>query len=113
MGAGKRIPIPVPMDGYSYIPSPEEQERINCFYATQLAQKQLKEGTARAQVITYYLSKSSPREEIERRMMEAKIKLLEGQLESCRNDIENKALIIAALESLSAYRGEPQDENIF
>lgn len=104
---------PVP-GGYSHIPSPEEQERINIFLAVDLARRQLEDGTARAQVITHYLDMSSPRENIERRMMEAKISHLEGQLAAMQDDRRILEMIEAAMRSLSEYRGEDQyDEDLF
>lgn len=99
--------------GFDHIPSPEEVERIMAYKATMLAMKQLDEGTARAQVITHYLQVASPRENIERRMLEAKIALLEGQLAACRNEIETNRLITEAIESLKFYRGGTDDENIY
>ena len=100
-------------DGYSHIPSPEEQERVNMYLAVELARRQLEAGTARAQVITHYLDMSSPRENIERRMMEAKINHLEGQLAAMQDDRRILEMIEAAMRSLSEYRGEEQYEDIF
>lgn len=100
-------------EGYSHIPSPEEQERINTYLATDLARRQLEDGTARAQVITHYLQMSSPRESIERRMMEAKINHLEGQLAAMQDDRKILEMIEAAMRSLSEYRGEEQYEELF
>ena len=98
----------------SWIPSPEEQERINCYYATQLAQEQLRNGTARAQVITYYLKQASPREDIERRMLEGKIRLMEAQQQAQQNNMQMLDMIELALSSLSQYRGEePQNEDFY
>lgn len=96
-----------------HIPSAEERERELSYLATMLAEKQLREGTARAQVITHYLKVSSPRENIERRMMEAKIDLLEGQLAACRDDMQVQQLIIDAIGSLKEYRGEVADEEFY
>lgn len=100
-------------EGCTHIPSPDEQERINMFLAWDLARRQLEDGTARAQVITHYLQMASPRENIERQQMIAKINLLEGQLEACRNDMRVLEMIDEAMLSLKEYRGDPQDENIF
>lgn len=98
----------------SWIPSPEEQERINCYYATQLAQEQLRNGTARAQVITYYLKQASPREDIERRMLEGKIRLMEAQQQAQQNNMQMLDMIELALSSLSQYRGEgPPNEDVY
>lgn len=98
----------------SWIPSEAEQERINCYYATELAKKQLMEGTAKAQVITYYLKQSSPREDIERRMMEGKIRLMEAQQAAVDNNMQIADLIEQAIASLSMYRGEaPINEDVY
>lgn len=93
-------------DGHSYIPSNLEMERRNAFLAYQLAERQLLDGTARAQVITHYLKMGSPREQIERDAMLAKIAYLEGQLEACRRDVEVLEMMTQAMEALREYRGE-------
>lgn len=90
----------------AYIPSEEQRERELAYLATELAEKQLKEGTARAQVIVHYLRASSPRENVERRMMEAKIRMLESQVQAYQNDIATQQLIVDAMEALKMYRGE-------
>ena len=103
----KLVPIPYGSDP-SWVPSPEEQERINCYYATELAKQQLQNGTARAQVITYYLKQSSPRENIERRALEAKIALMEAQQREHQSNMQILELVEQAISSLSTYRGEEQ-----
>ena len=108
----KLVPIPYGPD-LSWIPSPEEQERINCYYATELAKQQLMNGTARAQVITYYLKQSSPREDIERRMLEGKIRLMETQQQAQQSNMQILELVEQAISSLSSYRGEEPHEDIW
>lgn len=100
-------------DGFTHIPSAEERERELAYLATELAAQQLRDGTAKAQVITHYLKLASPRENIERRMMEAKIQLLEGQLEACRSDMRLQQLIIDATNALKSYRGDAPIEDVY
>lgn len=96
-----------------HIPSAEERERELAYLATCLAEQQLRDGTAKAQVITHYLKLASPRENIERRMMEAKIQLLEGQLQACQRDTTTQQLLEEAIESLKMYRGDDSFEDIY
>lgn len=93
----------------SHIPSEEERERELAYLATKLAEKQLKEGTARAQVIVHYLKASSPRENIERRMLEAKIAMLENQVQAYQNDMATQQLVVEAMDALRTYRGEEEE----
>lgn len=96
-----------------HIPSAEERERELAYLATCLAEQQLRDGSAKAQVITHYLKLASPRENIERRMMEAKIQLLEGQLQACQRDTTTQQLLEEAIESLKMYRGDDSFEDIY
>ena len=71
------------------------------------------DGTAKAQIMTYYLQQASPRESIERRAMEAKIAYLESQVEANKNDVRIVEMIADAMESLREYRGEGPNEDIY
>ena len=101
------------MNDYAHIPSEEARERELAYLATQLAEKQLRDGTAKAQVITHYLQVASPREQIERRALEAKIRMLEAQIASMHNEIEVRQMIVEAMEAFKEYRGEDSDEELY
>ena len=103
----KLVPIQYGPD-LSWIPSPQEQERINSYYAIQLLQQRLIDGTARAQEVLFCAKMASPREDIERRALEAKIALMEAQQKEHQSNMQILELVEQALSSLSTYRGEDQ-----
>ena len=72
--------------------TPEARENEMIALAVDLAEEQLRNGTASSQVITHYLKLGSTKERIEREMLE-----------------EQKKLLIAKTESLEAARKAEED----
>jgi predicted metal-dependent hydrolase len=75
-----------------------------------LAEKQMREGTASAQVITHYLRVNSPRDIAERNLMEKKEKLIETQIEAIKSSKETEKIYADALEAMRNYAGGGRDE---
>lgn len=93
----------------------EAREKEMIALATDLAEKQLREGTASAQVITHYLRLATTREEMEKRELEEKIKLLQARTEeikAARMDEEYYGKIIAAIKSYQGVSYEPGNPNL-
>lgn len=95
--------------GLGHIPSDEEMERCLAYQAYKLAEKQIQDGTAKAQVITHFLKLGSPRESIERKALQAKIQLLESQIKRNEVEMQTQQLLIEALDALRNYRGETDE----
>jgi hypothetical protein len=74
--------------------------------AVNLAEKQLRDGTASAQVISHYLKKSSPREELELERLAAENRLLVAKVDSLKAAVDGDQLAAKALAAMRAYSGQ-------
>lgn len=80
-------------------------------YAVDLAERQLQEGTASAQVITHYLKLGSSREKLEQGLMEKKIELMEIQKETYQSQARVEAMYLDALNAMRRYSGSGVDDD--
>lgn len=85
--------------------SAEAREMEMIALATDLAEKQLREGTASAQVITHYLKLATTREQLEKRELEAKIKMLEAKKEEIEAAKHDSELLSKAISAFTSYQG--------
>lgn len=90
--------------------SVEARENQMIALAVDLAEKQLMEGTASAQVITHYLKLGSTRNMLEREMMVEQKKLLKAKTEAIESSAEVKTLVESALRAMREYSGRGDDE---
>lgn len=72
--------------------------------AVDLAEKQLREGTASAQVITHYLKLGSTREKIEKEILRKQEKLLEAKTDAIQSTQRVEELYANAIEAMRSYR---------
>lgn len=95
--------------------SPEARESQLINLAEALAEKQLREGTASAQVICHYLKLATTRDRIEREILEKQKDLVVAKTESLQASKANAQMFEEAIKSMRSYTGEEdisQDENI-
>lgn len=85
--------------------TPEARENQMINLAVDLAEKQLREGTASSQVITHYLKLGSTKERIEKEILERQKELIEAKTKSYQSSDEMKALYMNALEAMKRYSG--------
>lgn len=78
--------------------------------ATNLAEKQLTEGTASAQVITHFLKLGTTREELEQEKLRHENLLLSAKRDQIESQQRLESLYGEALSAFKQYRGEPEDE---
>ena len=92
--------------------TPEARENQLVCLATDLAEKQLREGTASSQVITHYLKLGSTRERLEREKIEEENKLLKARTEALQSSKRIEELYMDALNAMRIYSGQggPNDE---
>lgn len=92
--------------------TPEARENQMISLAVDLAEKQLREGTASSQVITHYLKLGSTKEKLEKEILEKQKDLLVAKTESLQTAKEMKDLLENAREALMVYigGGGPTDE---
>lgn len=86
-------------------PEARESQMINL--ADQLAERQLREGTASAQVITHYLKLGSSRERLEQEKIALEHELLRAKAEQISSQQRSEELFADAIKAMRAYQGEP------
>lgn len=84
----------------------EARERQMIAYATDLAEKQLIEGTASPSVITHFLKQGTMREERERIKLDEEISLLKAKTEAIESAQSVEELLTEALVAFTDYQGE-------
>lgn len=91
--------------------TPKAREDQLISLATDLAEKQLREGKASSQVITHYLKLATTREQLEKEKLEKTIKRLEAQTEMYESGKRVEELYSKALSAMREYRGEEEEED--
>lgn len=93
--------------------SPEARENQLIYLATELAEQQLRDGTASSQVITHYLKLGSSKERLEKEILAENKKLLAAKTESLQSAKRIEELYtnaIAAMRKYSGHGGDTDDE---
>lgn len=83
--------------------NPENREQQLISLAVNLAEKQLRDGTASPSIINHYLKMASTREVIEREILERQAKLLSAKADSIVKTAEQEQLAKAAIEAMKTY----------
>lgn len=92
--------------------TPDERESQMINLADQLAEKQLREGTASAQVITHYLKLGSSRERLEQHKLELETELIQAKTEAIAGQQRQEELFAEAIKAMRAYQGAAPEEPI-
>lgn len=92
--------------------TPEARENQLISLAVDLAEQQLREGTASSQVITHYLKLGSTRERLERERLEEENKLLRAKTENLQSMKHIEELYTDAIKAMRDYsgQGDPDEE---
>lgn len=86
--------------------SPEARENQMISLAVDLAEEQLMNGTASAQVITHFLRLGSTKERIEKEILEKQKDLISAKTESLQSAKRMEELYNNALEAMKRYSGQ-------
>lgn len=86
--------------------TPEARENQLISKAVDLAEKQLSDGTASAQVISHYLKLGSSREKLEQSLMEENIALQKAKRENMASAERVEQLYGAAIDAMRSYAGQ-------
>lgn len=90
--------------------SPEDSENRLISLATELAERQLREGTASAAVITQILKLGSSRERLEQQRLYYENELLIAKREAMESQKSAEELMKKAIAAFRSYSGQdPQD----
>ena len=91
--------------------TPEARENQMIGYAVDLAEQQLRDGTASAQVITHFLKLGSSREKLEQERLAQENELLAVKREAIAAQGRIEELYDKALRSMSDYQGRAPDRD--
>lgn len=86
--------------------SPEARDNQLIGLAVDLAEQQLREGTASSQVITHYLKLGTAKEKLELQMAEEQVKLLQAKTEAIQSQKRIEELYADALNAMRGYSGQ-------
>lgn len=84
----------------------ESREKQLIYLATDLAEQQLRDGTASSQVITHYLKLGSMREKLERERLAEENKLLKAKTEQIQSMKRVEELYAEAITAMRNYSGQ-------
>ena len=90
--------------------TPESREDQLVALAINLAEKQLLEGTASAQVISHFLKIGSTKERIEKEILEEQKDLIKAKTEALKSEKRVEELYEDALNAMRRYSGQVVDE---
>lgn len=85
--------------------TPESREAELTSVAYDLAEAQIREGTASSQVITHFLKAGSMRERLEQERMRHEIELMEVKRENLEAQTRVEELYVNAIEAMRSYVG--------
>ena len=91
--------------------SPEARENQLVSLAVDLAEKQLRDGTASSQVITHYLKLGSTKERIEKEILEKQKELIEAKTQSLQSAQRIEELYKNALDAMRSYSGRGSSDD--
>lgn len=86
--------------------TPDGRESQLIAAAVDLAEKQISDGTASAQVITHFLKLGSSRERLEQQRVELENELLVAKTEAMASAKNMEAMYTKALNALRGYQGQ-------
>lgn len=78
--------------------------------AERLAEKQMEDGSASAQVITHYLKLGSSREQLEQSRLAGEVELQKAKIESMASTQRVEEMYIKAMNAFRGYQGLPVEE---
>lgn len=85
--------------------TPEARENQMIALAVDLAEQQLRDGSASSQVITHYLKLASTKERIEKEILMKQKELITAKTESLKSAKKVEELYASALDAMREYGG--------
>lgn len=98
--------------------TPEAQENKMISLAMELAEKQLREGTASSQVVCHFLKLATLKDQLELEKIRNETELAKAKAENLKSSQRSEEMIAAALEAFKSYKGtadtnDSEDINLF
>lgn len=91
--------------------TPDEYETRMIGLANQLAERQMRDGTASAQVITHFLKLGSSRERLEQERLDLENQFTGAKMEALASQARVEELYAKAIDAFATYRGVPSPLN--
>ena len=91
--------------------TPEARENQLISLAVDLAEKQLREGTASSHVITHYLKLGSTKERIEKEILEKQKDLIDAKTQNLKSMERQEQMYAEALKAFRGYSGHGDEED--
>lgn len=91
--------------------TPEARENQLISLAVDLAEKQMREGTASSQVITHYLKLGSSKERLEKEILEQQKELMAAKTEALKSAKRIEELYSEAINAMRRYSGHGDEED--
>ena len=88
--------------------TPEGRENQLVSLASDLAERQIREGTASSQVITHFLKLGSTREQLEQQRLAHENELTRVKIEAIESQKKVEELYMQALTAMRSYAGDLQ-----
>lgn len=111
--AAERTPVGISKTRRSPATTPEAREYQLIDLAVDLAEQQIRDGTASAQVITHFLKLGTTRERLEQEKIQYETELLRAKTESLSKGAEIEELYRNALTAMSTYSGEDGEDHSY
>lgn len=94
--------------------TPEGRENQVILAAMDLAERQILEGTASSQVISYFLKLGSQREReaLEKEKLRNENKLLQAKVDALQQGIQMKELVEDAVNAFKSYSGHNDEDTM-
>lgn len=100
-----KVKVTTTSDKHRTAINPDNRELQLVALATDLAEQQLRDGTASSQVITHYLKLATAKERLERDILEENKKLLAAKTKSLEDMADMKELYANAIAAMRRYGG--------
>lgn len=91
--------------------TPEARENQLIYLATDLAEQQLRDGTASSQVITHYLKLGSSKDRIEREILEKQKELITAKTDALQSAKRVEELYAKAISAMRRYSGNGGEDD--
>lgn len=90
--------------------SPEARENQLISLAEDLAEQQLRDGTASSQVITHYLKLGTTRERLEKELLSKQLVLTDAKTNALKEQKDMKVLYEKAIKAIQRYNGHADSD---
>ena len=90
--------------------NPDSRENQMISLAMDVAEQQMRDGTASPQLISHFLKLGSSENRIKMRKLQREIELLEAKKESLESSQRIEEMYSAAMQAMKSYRGDGDDE---